>query len=961
MPVDKATKYGDGAPPLACSGNGPPSRNFRELIIRRDPPVTESVDRVVQQYGHYYKPLVQDPLRRRAQLIEIYGEDTPLHHEINDALTRDDYEGLFKYASYIRELRDAFNTETSAVANNLGPFEGLVYRCAVLPDPGAVVDLYERDAVFHWPAFISTTTDRSILESYGNVLFEIRCVQGIGALDEDGTFSPADIVRWSVFQDADEVLFPPYVKYRVVNIRYPTTPGDTRPVVQCEVLFMESIWAMIASCEIDKVAEWCEYNPERVRTEGSEYSLVHHAADVDLAVLVGTPRPSGGKYLHEVLVDYGAHPMEECPHTNQTVMEKAAKLPGSQLSKGGLPELTQLFVTVPEGAPPGSLLSIPVDGATGPVTAVVPEGYPAGSLLVLARREGTGQWVEDVPGEEGASATVLSEHDILEQESAALVPAQVDDGGPPTVTVRLDTSVGIIDIVVRPDWAPHGAERFLQLAASGDLDDLPFYRAVKDCLAQFGLPAKRHWPPIQDDVRKDIPFLCGAVCFAAVGPNSRKSTLFICTGDMSTWFGKQPWETPIGAVAESSLSVLDKIETCYGDIKECGGTGPEVRRINLEKNSYLHEMFPRLTYIRSARPLEWTPPHTQVMPVAPPRPALGTVNEAFHVAAMKAAHAAQVAQAADVAARMAAREAAQLQHQAMQQASMSMGPPVAPPGPPLIRYPAYQEGSSAGMPHMPDGQVHNVMPLNSTRLLAGPPSFPGGCPAGGPPQKAQPFLGGQEMCNQPLPYVNDGLRDLHEALRTAGFTKNGADMQVKPLQPAPYSFSTASESAMSTSHPGQTQPASAPGSYVPPVTNGQVVQSLSYVPPVVHQSVRSLSYVPPCSAEQQSFGLPPARPTMYPAPAPGQVPPPWPQPPPPPHLGMRPPMIGGLGPMPVGCRPPPPCSAMPPLAGCPPIGMCPSHPMIAPLWSCPPAFSHPPPALQPPMAQMPAAGSFPRA
>mmetsp|Transcript_10875 Transcript_10875/g.19713 ORF Transcript_10875/g.19713 Transcript_10875/m.19713 type:complete len:956 (-) Transcript_10875:271-3138(-) len=954
MPVCKAIKYGDGTPPVEYSpaaGSTSSSRNFRDLITRRDPSVTEAVDRVVQQYAHYYKPLVQDPLRRRAQLIEVYAEDTLLHHEMNDALTRDDYEGLQKYASYIRELRDAFNTDTS-IASNQGPFEGLVYRSVVLPDPSAVVDLYQRDAVFHWPAFTSTTTDRSILESYGNVLFEIRCLQGVGAMDEDGAFSPADIARWSVFQEADEVLFPPYVKFRVVNIRYPTTAGDPRPAVQCEVLFMESIWALIASCEITKVAEWCELNPDRVRTEGSEYSLVHHAADVDLAIQVGAPRPSSGKYLHEVLVEYGAHPMEECPHTNQTVMEKAVKLPGSQLSKGGLPELTQLFVTVPEGAPPGSVLSIPVDGAKGPVTAVVPEGYPAGSLLILTRREGTDQWVEDVAGEDGAaSATVLSEHDILEQESAALVPAPMIDG-PPTVTVRLETSVGIIDIVVRPDWAPNGAERFLQLAASGDLDDLPFYRAVKDCLAQFGLPAKRHWPPIQDDVRKDIPFLCGAVCFAAVGPNSRKSTLFICTGDMSTWFGKQPWETPIGAVAEASLSVLDKIETCYGDIKECGGTGPEVRRINLEKNAYLHEMFPRLTYIRSARPLEWTPPEAQVVPLVPqPHPPLGTVAEAYQAAAMKAAHAAQVAQAADVAARMAAAEAAQLHHQASQQAMpMAPGPPM-PPGPPLIRYPAYQENIR------PDAQVLNLMPLNSTRLLAEPPTFPGARPACGPPPQAISF-GPQDLSNQPPQHMNDGLRQLQEALRAAGFTKNGADSQVAPLQPSPYSFSKDTDAAASASNPGSTQPASAPGSYVPPVASCQVVQSLSYVPPVVHQSVRSLSYVPPCSSEQQSFGLaPPVRSSMCTASGPGLVP--WM----PPHLGVRPPMIGGLGPVPVGCRPPP-CSAPPPLAGYPHIGMCPSPPLAAPIWSPPPLFSNPPPALQapligPPQALLPAA-SFQR-
>lgn len=179
--------------------------------------------------------------------------------------------------------------------------------------------------------------------------------------------------------------------------------------------------------------------------------------------------------------------------------------------------------------------------------------------------------------------------------------------GPVAYTVRLDTTSGVIDIIVRPDWAPHGARRFLELAAAGDLDGLAFYRAVKGCLAQFGLPAKRSWPALPDDPATGVPFLLGAVCFAAVGSNSRKSTLFICIGDMSHCFGQSPWETPIGAVAEASLDVLDNIETIYGDIAECGGAGPNTGRIAAEGTDYLRADFPLLTYIHSARPLDWPP------------------------------------------------------------------------------------------------------------------------------------------------------------------------------------------------------------------------------------------------------------------------------------------------------------------------------------------------------------------
>lgn len=303
---------------------------------------------------------------------------------------------------------------------------------------------------------------------------------------------------------------------------------------------------------------------------------------------------------------------------------------------------TQLTVTIPDGALPGSILSIPIKGRAETVKARVPEGFGPGSTLILTQQEGSDEWLDETPARSAQPMAVvpgavvgldlngnglpdlivagpdLNLPDVLQQvqlqqsQESQLSVQQTEMGlvpeGPVAYTVRLDTSVGVIDIIVRPDWAPYGARRFLELAAAGDLDGLSFYRSVKGCLAQFGLPAKRPWQPLPDDPPNGVPFLLGAVCFAAMGRNSRKSTLFICIGDMSHCFGQSPWETPIGAVAEVSLDVLDCIETIYGDIAECGGAGPNTSRINAEGNDYLSAEFPLLTYIRSARPLDWPPP-----------------------------------------------------------------------------------------------------------------------------------------------------------------------------------------------------------------------------------------------------------------------------------------------------------------------------------------------------------------
>mmetsp|Transcript_90034 Transcript_90034/g.226514 ORF Transcript_90034/g.226514 Transcript_90034/m.226514 type:complete len:581 (+) Transcript_90034:167-1909(+) len=277
---------------------------------------------------------------------------------------------------------------------------------------------------------------------------------------------------------------------------------------------------------------------------------------------------------------------------------------------------TQLTITIPDGAVPGSILSVPVKGRTDTVKVRVPDGLGPGGTLVLTQKEGSDDWSQEViPGEEGRALPQFGDDDDVPEPDPSLVP-----DGPVAYTVRLETTVGVIDIIVRPDWAPHGARRFLEMVAAGDLDGLAFYRAVKGCLAQFGLPAKRQWPPLPDDKPTGVPFLLGAVCFAAVGKNSRKSTLFICIGDMSHCFGQSPWETPIGAVAEGSLDALDRIETVYGDIAECGGAGPDTGRIGQDGDEYLQANFPLLTYINSARPLDWPPPaeEKEVCQTAPP-------------------------------------------------------------------------------------------------------------------------------------------------------------------------------------------------------------------------------------------------------------------------------------------------------------------------------------------------------
>mmetsp|Transcript_106321 Transcript_106321/g.195184 ORF Transcript_106321/g.195184 Transcript_106321/m.195184 type:complete len:652 (+) Transcript_106321:35-1990(+) len=363
----------------------------------------------------------------------------------------------------------------------------------------------------------------------------------------------------------------------------------------------------------------------------------------------------------------------------------------------------RVTIAIPEDAPPGTLLSIPISGGE-PVKLRVPPRMGPGSTLALTQLEGSEDWDVEVASlvplaeeeeqrpdvgpqesyddvqqrlarewefqqqqqqqqetyeeqqqrlakewemqqqqqhqeltrsqqeeeswqlqmqqeqlrqqrqqEERVRQQLVQQEQLVQQAPQSAVEPPVESPADVAVayTVRLETTVGVMDIIIRPDWAPLGAKRFLELVAAGDLNNLSFYRAIEGCIAQFGLPAKRKWEPIPDDPPTGVPFLLGAVSFAAVGENSRKSTLFICTGDMSHCLGHNTWETPIGAVAESSLDVLDKIDTTYGDIAEFNGNGPDTSRINSEGEAYLRAFFPRLTYITKAWPLDWEPENPQ--------------------------------------------------------------------------------------------------------------------------------------------------------------------------------------------------------------------------------------------------------------------------------------------------------------------------------------------------------------
>jgi len=174
------------------------------------------------------------------------------------------------------------------------------------------------------------------------------------------------------------------------------------------------------------------------------------------------------------------------------------------------------------------------------------------------------------------------------------------------ITVSCETTKGNMQVVVKPDWSPLGAQRFLQLVDEGFFRDVPLFRCVDNFLCQFGaaLPRQdaRNYAPIKDDPK--LPelrrFKRGFMSFAGNGPNSRATHMFITLGENLESLGTMPWETPFGYVTQESMEkTARRFTTSYGDIAPWGA-GPDPQRIGAADGAeYLKKNFPLLDYIVS--------------------------------------------------------------------------------------------------------------------------------------------------------------------------------------------------------------------------------------------------------------------------------------------------------------------------------------------------------------------------
>ena len=162
--------------------------------------------------------------------------------------------------------------------------------------------------------------------------------------------------------------------------------------------------------------------------------------------------------------------------------------------------------------------------------------------------------------------------------------------------VKFETSKGAFVVEVNRDWAPRGAERFLELVRSKFFDDSRFFRVREKYIAQFGIagdPAvTRKW---QDLYFPDDPIhtsnVRGTFAFAMTGPNRRNTQVYINLVD-NPQLDAQGF-SPVGRVIEG-MNVVDALYAGYGE--DAGGglrLGKQQDMLNYG-NKHLDANFPKL-------------------------------------------------------------------------------------------------------------------------------------------------------------------------------------------------------------------------------------------------------------------------------------------------------------------------------------------------------------------------------
>jgi cyclophilin family peptidyl-prolyl cis-trans isomerase len=183
---------------------------------------------------------------------------------------------------------------------------------------------------------------------------------------------------------------------------------------------------------------------------------------------------------------------------------------------------------------------------------------------------------------------------------------------PDLFRVRFATSQGEFVVEAHREWAPHGVDRFYQLASAGFFDGSRFFRVVAGFIAQFGIPGdpavtavwKERTIP-DDPVRQSN--VRGTIAYAMTGPDTRATQLYINLAD-NVRLDAQGF-APIGRIVAGmrGMEVVDRLYSGYGEAAGGGMRGGKQGKTLSGGNAYLDAAFPKLDRLLRAQIQEETP------------------------------------------------------------------------------------------------------------------------------------------------------------------------------------------------------------------------------------------------------------------------------------------------------------------------------------------------------------------
>lgn len=174
------------------------------------------------------------------------------------------------------------------------------------------------------------------------------------------------------------------------------------------------------------------------------------------------------------------------------------------------------------------------------------------------------------------------------------------------------TTKGPLNFVIHEKWAPHGAQRVLQMVKTAYFNaGVPMMRCLRGFLCQFGLnsdknlsqlyrktlPDDPNWLPEGPTNRRNkdgvVRFAHGYMAYAGGGKDTRDNQLIVSLENVETLAGGSPWEVPWGELVGShSFETLGKLYTGYGE------NGPPQGKLwNRGMTEEMKQEFPDLDYI----------------------------------------------------------------------------------------------------------------------------------------------------------------------------------------------------------------------------------------------------------------------------------------------------------------------------------------------------------------------------